>query len=129
VRAESQATAPVITGDLHLEQSRIVGTVTNKSNRTLESPAVVFGLSSTTLKDLAPGETANVSLALVANAFNEGSLSDRIVGQVGFDENGFSIGEGEQRKIIRRSVIDQLTFDPFTGFQSSLSTDSAMFLA
>jgi len=41
-----------------------------------------------------------------------GSLSDRVVGQVSWDFNGAAMNEAEQRKIIRRSVLDQLTFDP-----------------
>ena len=44
VRAEAQPTGPVVDGDLRLEDGRIMGTVTNRSSRTLVAPALVLGL-------------------------------------------------------------------------------------
>jgi hypothetical protein len=129
VRAEAQATGPRVTAELRLENNRIVGTVTNKSDRTLVAPALVFGASSTNLKDLAPGATAEVSLTLTTNPLNQASLSDRVVGQVSWDFNGSAMNEAQQRKLVRRSILDQLTFDPMTGFQSSFAADSPVLLA
>jgi hypothetical protein len=129
VRAEAQTTGPNVTADLRLENNRIVGTVTNRSDRTLVSPALVFGASSTNLKDLAPGATAEVSLTLTNNPLNQASLSDRVVGQIEWDFNGAISNEAEQRKLVRRSILDQLTYDPMTGFQSSFASDSPVLLA
>jgi hypothetical protein len=129
VRAEAQARGPNVTADLRLENNRITGTVTNHSDRTLVAPALVFGASAVALQDLAPGATADVSLNLVGNPLNQGSLSDRVVGQVEWDFNGGAMNEAEQRKLIRRSILDQLTFDPASGWQASLASDSPVVLA
>ncbi|MEW6226201.1 MAG: hypothetical protein AB1627_16390 [Chloroflexota bacterium] len=129
VRAEAQTTGPNVTADLRLENNKIVGTITNRSDRTLVAPALVFGASSTNLKDLAPGATAEVSLTLTTNPLNQASLSDRVVGQIAWDFNGGISSEGEQRKLVRRSILDQLSFDPMTGFQSSFASDSPVLLA
>jgi hypothetical protein len=129
VRAEAQTTGPNVTADLRLENNRIVGTVTNRSDRTLVAPALVFGASSTNLKDLAPGGTVEVSMTLANNPLNQASLSDRVVGQISWDFNGGVSSEAEQRKLVRRSILDQLTYDPMTGFQSSFASDSPVLLA
>ncbi|MCJ7710234.1 MAG: hypothetical protein MUQ32_05325 [Chloroflexi bacterium] len=127
LRAEAGATGPVIDGDLRLEDGRIIGTVTNRSGRTLLDPAVVLGSSAIQLKDLAPGETTEVSLAIINNWINQTSLSDKVVGQPNWD--GMTMSEEDQRRIVRRSVIDQISIDPMTGFPFSLAGDSAMLLA
>ena len=127
VRAEASATGPVVDGDLRLEDGRIVGTITNRSSRTLLAPAIVLGSSAVQLKDLAAGETADVNMAVTDNLANQTSLSDKVVGQLNW--NGMSMSEEDQRKVVRRSVIDQLSIDPMTGAQFSLAGDSAMFLA
>ena len=127
VRAEAGTTGPVIDGELRLEDGRIIGTVTNRSDRTLQAPAVVLGSSAVKLQSLAPGETAEVDLAVTNNLVNQTSLSDKVVGQPNW--NGISMSEEDQRLIVRRSVIDQISIDPMTGFPFSLAGDSAMFLA
>jgi hypothetical protein len=129
VRAEAQVAGPEVTADLTLEDNKVVGTVTNRSARTLLAPAVAFGTSAVMLPDLAPGATGNVSLVLVANPLNQGSLSDRVVGQVSFNGFGGTASEAEQRKLVRRAVVDQLAYDPFTGFGSSLNTEGPVLLA
>jgi hypothetical protein len=126
VRAEGGATGPVVEGDLRLEDGRILGTVTNRSNRVLLGPAIVLGSLAVQLRDLAPGEVADVNLA-ITNTMNQTSLSDKVVGQVNW--NGMSMSEEDQRRMVRRSVIDQISMDPMTGFPSSLAGDSAMLLA
>ena len=127
VRAEGSATGPVVEGDLRLEDGRILGTVTNRSDRTLLAPAVVLGSSAVQLQDLAPGDSAEVNLAVTGNLVNQTSLSDKVVGQVNW--NGLAMSEEDQRRIVRRSVIDQISIDPMTGFPFSLAGDSAMLLA
>ena len=128
VRAEAGTVGPEITGDLRLESDRIKGTVTNKSDRTLIEPAIVLGASVLKLKDLAPGETATVDLPITNLGINmQTSLSDKVVGQ--FNWSGGSMTEEDQRRLVRRSVIDQLSMDPMMGFAFSLPGESAMFMA
>ena len=43
--------------------------------------------------------------------------------------DGSSLDEAEQRRLVRRSIIDQLSFDPMTGVQRSLPGDSIQLLA
>ncbi len=93
----------------------------------LLSPAVVLGSSAVQLDDIDPGATADVNLAVSSNLANQTSLSDKVVGQVNWD--GMSMTEDDQRRIVRRSVIDQISIDPMTGFPFSLAGDSAMLLA
>jgi hypothetical protein len=127
VRAEGSATGPVIEGDLRLEDGRILGTITNRSDRTLLAPAIVLGMSAVQFRDLAPGETAEVNLAVTSNLVNQTSLSDKVVGQINW--NGMAMSAEDQRRIVRRSVIDQISMDPMTGLPYSLGGDSAMVLA
>jgi hypothetical protein len=127
VRAEGAATGPVVEGDLRLEDGRILGTVTNRSDRVLLAPAVVLGSSAVQLEDLVPGATAEVNLAVARTLINQTSLSDKVVGQVNW--NGLAMSEEDQRRIVRRSVIDQISMDPMTGIPVALAGDSAMLLA
>lgn len=127
VRAETAATVPRIQADLRLEAGTLKGTVRNLSEQPLEKPAVVLGGSVVVLKDLAPGSSQDVSLPVRTNAFGQ-SLSERILGAAFFgDPNRTS--ESTQRSIVRRAVIDQLTFDP--QFQSTgvLPSESPVLLA
>ncbi len=127
VRAEGGATGPLVEGDLRLEDGRILGTVTNRSSRVLLAPAVVLGSSAVQLVDLAPGASAEVDLAVTSNLVNQTSLSDKVVGQVNW--NGLAMSEEDQRRIVRRSVIDQISVDPMTGLPLSMAGDSAMLVA
>jgi hypothetical protein len=127
VRAEATATGPIVESVLRLEDGRIIGTVTNRSDRTLVAPAVVLGSSAVQLPDLGPGATVDVNLPVVNNMVNQTSLSDKVVGQLNW--NGMGMSDEDQRKFVRRSVIDQISIDPMTGFQFSLGGDSAMLLA
>jgi hypothetical protein len=129
VRAEVQTTGPTVTADLRLENNQIVGTITNRSDRTLTAPALVFGASASLLGELGPGASTKVVLPLSSNPLNQGSLSDRVVGQVSFNGIGGTINDTEQRKLVRRSIVDQLTYDPFTGFQNTLTSDTPVLLA
>jgi hypothetical protein len=50
------------------------------------------------------------------------------VGNAFFDGSGTFDAES-QRKLVRRAIIDQLTFDPVTGFSNQFSADTALILA
>ncbi|HEY3336604.1 MAG TPA: hypothetical protein VGK16_15340 [Candidatus Limnocylindrales bacterium] len=127
IRAEGSATGPVVDASLRLEGGRITGTLTNRSPRTLESPALVLGGSAVKLDDIPAGATADVSFTIALNANVNGvPLSERVVGPMSFD--GSSLSETEQRRLVRRSIIDQLSFDPLTGAQWALPGDSIQLL-
>ena len=127
IRAEGSATGPVVEATLTLVDSRLTGTVTNRSPMTLLAPALVLGSSVVTFPDLAPGATATISLPLAGVAFNQVQLSDKVVGQVNWGASGMD--EATQRRMVRRAVIDQLTMDPMTGIGWSLPAGSAVLLA
>jgi hypothetical protein len=93
----------------------------------LVAPALVLGSSATILKDIAPGQTANVDLRLTNNGFNGQALSDVVVGP--YDWDGGQLSEAQQRKLIRRSIIDQLSYDPNTGISGVLPGDQPTLLA
>jgi hypothetical protein len=127
VRAEGSATGPVVEASLRLGDGRITGTITNRSERTLESPALVLGSAAAKLKDIPAGATVDVDFAVTTNTNFGFPLSEKVVGPTNFD--GSSLNEDEQRRLVRRSVIDQLSFDPTTGAQFSLPGDSIQLLA
>ena len=129
VRAETATQVPLISADIRLENGRIVGVIRNQSDKVLERPAIVLGASAQVLAgDLAPGSTANVDLRLEQNPFALGQLSERIVGPVFYDSNATFDSEA-QRKIVRRAVIDQLSYDQSTGLANQFAGDTALFLA
>lgn len=128
VRADSAVSGPVVTSALRLEGGRLRGTITNGSDRALIGPAIVLGNSAVRLADVPAGGTAPVDLQLAANPFNQAGLSDRIVGQV-FWGDGRTFDEETQRRIVRRSMIDQLSWDPFSGNQLGLPGDAPTLIA
>ncbi|MFL5769284.1 MAG: hypothetical protein ACJ765_04325, partial [Chloroflexota bacterium] len=127
IRAEASTTGPDITGELALVSGHVKGTLTNHSDRALESAAIVVGQSAVRLKDIAAGATVNVDLSLNTNAFNGISLSERIFGPQNWD--GSAMSESEQRTMVRRSVIDQLTIDPMTGIPNAVTSEAATLMA
>lgn len=128
VRAETTAVVPRITADLRLVEGTLRGTITNLSEQLLEKPAIVLGGSVAVLKDLAPGASQNVSLAIRRNNNFGESLSNRILGAVFFgDPTGTS--RNTQRNIVRHAVIDQLTFDPNFGPTGQLPAENPVLLA
>lgn len=127
ILAETPLAVPRLQADLKLEGGNLVGSVTNTSARPLEGVAVVLGASAAVIGDLGPGEQKQVNLTVLANDPNLGlSLSDRIFGQVMFD--GGAGGPEVQTAQIRRSVIDQLTFDPNSGPTGQLDADGPVLL-
>ena len=127
IRAEASATGPNVTGDLRLADGHIKGTVTNHSDRTLEAAALVVGSSAVRLRDIAAGSSVDVDLPVNADSFNGIQLSERIFGPQNWD--GSPMDETEQRTMVRRSVIDQLSVDPMTGFPNAIPTDTATLMA
>ena len=127
VRAESAVTVPLVEADLRLEDSRLRGTITNKSTERLLAPAVVLGGTVAKLSDLAPGATANVDVALQIAQLGQ-QLSDKIVGPILFGDPSRA-GDESARQYARHTIIDQLSFDPNFGFTGLLPADGAVFLA
>jgi hypothetical protein len=127
VRAESAVTVPLIETDLRLEDNRLRGTVTNKSNERLLAPVVVLGGTVAKLSELAPGATANVDVAMQVAQLGQ-QLSDKIVGPVFFGDPR-QLGEDSARQYARHTIIDQLSYDPMFGFTGQLPADGAVLLA
>jgi hypothetical protein len=127
LRADASTRAPTVTADLRLEDGRIRGTITNQSDRPLVAPAIVLGSSVARFPDIAPGASVDVSMTISTNLVNESNLSDRVVGPYPFD--GGPIDADAQRTIVRRAVIDQITYDPNMGYSGSMPGDSLTLLA
>jgi hypothetical protein len=127
VRAESAVTVPLIEADIRLEDRRLKGTVRNASNETLLKPAVVLGGTVATLKDLAPGASASIDVAIATGQFGQ-QLSDQIVGPVFFGDPR-QLGDDTARLYARHTIVDQLTYDPNFGFTGQLPADGPVVLA
>jgi len=127
IRAESATAAPLIEARLELVDGLLTGTIRNRSELTLERVAVVLGNSVAVVGDIAAGAEADVSLRPTGNAFFE-TLSNRIFGQVFFGDTA-QLSDDGLRLRVRHAVLDQLSFDPFTGNSSSLGTASPVILA
>ena len=125
IRAETPVSVPLIATDLRLEAGRLVGTVTNLSQETLERPAVVLGGTVAVLVDLAPGAVATVDMRLENVLFGE-SLSDKVVGPIFFGDG--RINADTIALNIRHSMVDQLTWDPNFGSTGQLSTEGPVIL-
>lgn len=127
VRAETAVQVPLVQADLRLDGGRLQGTVTNASQETLLKPAVVLGGTVATLKDLAPGESASVDVAMAPFQLGQ-QLSDKIVGPVFFGDPT-QLGEEAARLYARSTIINQLTFDPNFGFTGQLPAEGPVVLA
>ncbi|HXG39847.1 MAG TPA: hypothetical protein VNJ28_02800, partial [Candidatus Limnocylindrales bacterium] len=126
IRAEAPAAAPRVAIELRLAGRTLSGTVRNLSDETLERPSVVLGSSVAVLSDLPPGAERQVRLTLAANPFGP-SLADRIVGQVFFDDP--RAGRNQQALLIRRQILDQLSYDAMFGVATRLPADGPVLLA
>lgn len=127
VRAETAVQVPLVQADLRLEGGRLKGTVTNASQESLLKPAVVLGGTVATLKDLAPGESATVDVAMAPFQMGQ-QLSDKIVGPVFFGDPT-QLGEDAARLYARSTIINQLTYDPNFGFTGQLPAEGPVVLA
>ncbi len=127
IQAATPMAVPRLESDLKLENGSLVGTVTNTSALPLEGVAVVLGGSAAVIGDLGPGEQKQIALNVDAGDANFGmSLSDRIFGQAMFD--GGIGGPQAQTAQVRRSVVDQLTFDPNYGPTGQLDAGGPVLL-
>lgn len=127
VRAETAVQVPLVQADLRLDGGRLKGTVTNASQESLLKPAVVLGGTVATLKDLVPGESATVDVAMAPFQLGQ-QLSDKIVGPVFFGDPT-QLGEDAARLYARHTIIDQLTYDPNFGFTGQLPAEGPVVLA
>ncbi len=125
VRAETTATVPLVEVDVRLVDGVLTGTITNRSETRLARPAIVLGGAVAVLDDLEPGETQNVNLRSIDQVPGF-SLADRILGQNFF---GGNMDDETRTMLVRRAVIDQLTYDPQFGYSGALSADTAVLLA
>ena len=64
---------------------------------------------------------------MASASFDWNPLSERIFGPMSWD--GSTLDEDGQRTLVRRTVIDQISVDPMTGFPNAISSDGAMLLA
>ena len=121
-RGEAALPAPRVEADLRLEGDVLKGTVTNRSGRTLEKPAIVLGSLVATLPDLADGASAEVTLKVSGASFGM-SLSERLFGQSAYDPTA------NRTLAVRRSLIDQLT-QSFSKFgPGTLASDGPLLVA
>src|SRR5262245_46314915 len=127
VRAETPAEVPLLHTDLQVVDGVVTGTIRNDSKVILEAPALVLGGSVVVLPDIAPGTSGTVNLRVGQN-FNGTALSDKVVGQVFFNDTVAS-NEQQRRNQTRHRIIDQLTYDPMFGNLSSLPSDVPVVLA
>jgi hypothetical protein len=127
IRADASASGPDIVADLRLVDGRLQGTVTNRSATTLQATALVVGMSAVRIGDIAGGASVKVDLAVSSSPFNGMSLSERIFGPQNWD--GSALNEEQQRNLVRRSVIDQISYDPMTGFPNAIPSDTATLMA
>ncbi|HSH21208.1 MAG TPA: hypothetical protein VK992_01150, partial [Candidatus Caenarcaniphilales bacterium] len=102
-RAEAPTRAPLIEADLRLARGRVEGTVTNRSDRSLEHVAISYAGGVDVLDSLAAGESKEVSID-TSDALMEYQLSERIFGSI-------PPRDAAQARAVytRRTVIDQLS--------------------
>ena len=126
IRAVTAVAVPLVEVDVRLENGKLVGTITNRSDIRLERPAIVLGGGVAVLDDLEPGATARIDVSTLDQQPGF-ALSDRIFGQnFGF---GPTIDDATRTMLIRRSIVDQLTYDPQFGNTGSLNSETAVLLA
>jgi hypothetical protein len=118
-RAEAPAEAPQIDSELHLGAGRLQGTITNRSDVTLENIAVVFGGGVAIVDSLEAGKSSTIDInTTTSNSFGY-ALSERIFG------SSFPRDATTARAIYtRRAVIDQLF-----SYGSPPSADTPLLLA
>ncbi len=119
-RAEAPADSPEVDASLRLSRGRLTGTVTNRSDTTLENVAVLFSGGAAVLPTLEAGQTKEIDLDVSSsNPFQGFGLSEMIFGST------FPRDQAQARTVTtRRAVIDQLFPWDSTG-----SADSPLLLA
>jgi len=118
-RAEAPADAPQIESDLHLGSGRLQGTVTNRSDSTLENIAVVFGGGVAILDSLEAGKSSTIDIDITTSNQYGYQLSERIFG------SSFPRDAVTARAVYtRRAVIDLLS-----SYDRPLTADMPLLLA
>lgn len=126
IRALTAAAVPLVDVDVALVNGVLTGTITNRSEIRLERPAIVLGGGVAVLDDLEPGATAQVNIRSLDQQPGF-SLSDRIFGQNFF--GGGTLDDATRTMLVRRSIVDQLTYDPQFGYSGTLNVETAVLLA
>jgi hypothetical protein len=127
LRAETPAAIPRIQSDLRLAGDRLVGTIRNLSDRTLNRPAVVLGGSAIVLGVLSPGGEQAIELPVRSDPFGQ-ALAEKVLGPTFFG-NPSGTSEETQRSFARRYMLEQLTCNRQNGICSTLPDDSPVLLA
>jgi hypothetical protein len=113
IRAESAVVAPALDIDLRLLDGNLSGSVRNGSTAIVEDTAVILGSTVVKIGDIGPGQTALVKPTTVVATSCCQAISDRLLGN-----RELSSGEASpaaQRMLVRRYLVEQLTFDPNFG--------------
>lgn len=127
IRAETPTTVPRVEAELTLSGGTLQGRLINRSDETLERPAIVLGGSVLVLDDLVPGEEHAVSLPIRPNEFGQ-SIADKILGPLFFGDPTRS-DDSSRRDTARHYIVDQLTYDPNRGSLGTLAAESPVLLA
>ena len=129
IRGDTPISGPTVEADLRIEQNRLRGSLRNASPRTLLGAALVLGTNVAVLGDVGPGQTKAIDLALAGDVFG-GQLSERIFGaQVFPGTTGALSGAAYLRDVVRRQLVDVLTYDQFSGGNGTLPADGPVLLA
>jgi hypothetical protein len=118
-RAEAPADAPQVESDLHLAAGKLQGTVTNRSDSTLENIAVVFGGGVAVIDSLEAGKTRTIDIDTTQGSQYGYALADRIFGSV------FNRDAATARKVYTRQAVLNALFN----YGSVPTTDAPLMLA
>jgi hypothetical protein len=118
-RAEAPADTPPVESNLRLSAGKLQGTVTNRSDTTLENLAIIFGGGVAVIDSLEAGKSRTIDLDTTQVSPYGSALSERVFG------SSLVRDAATSRKIYtRRAVIDQLT-----NYGSLSTTDTPLLLA
>jgi hypothetical protein len=107
-RAEAPVETPRVDAELTYRDGVLEGTITNRSEETLESVAVTWAGQATTIPELAPGATSDIRLDIGGRI----SRADRLATMV-----MPGVGAGDTTTQVRRAVLDQVS-----GYSNTLGT-------
>jgi hypothetical protein len=97
-----------VDADLTYRDGVLEGTLTNRSDETLESVAVTWGGQATLIPTLAPGATADVRLDIGGRTSRADRLATMVIP---------TTTPGDTTALVRRAVLDQVT-----GYRNTLGT-------
>ncbi len=107
-RAEAPVAAPRVDADLTYRDGILEGTLTNRSDETLESVAVTWAGQAALVPELAPGASADIRLDIGGRTSRTDRLSMMVIP---------GARPGDQAALVRRAVLDQVT-----GYRNTLGT-------